>query len=106
MSLIEAGEEPAIRSMALRWPTGGETHELFSDEDRLIFAAQGVMQVTTTVGEWVIPPLHAIWIPGGLRHRVAMPGPASLRILYFGSGLWAALPRECRVTKPAPLLRE
>lgn len=101
-----SSDEPAIRSSAVTWPTGGTYDNLLSEQDRLLYAARGAMQVTTEIGAWIVPPQHALWVPGGIRHCVRMSGPASLRIVYFEPEVVAGLPRDCRAMKPGPLLRE
>ena len=51
--------------------------------DQLCFASQGVMNVETSDGTWVVPPHRAVWIPAGTRHAVRMTGRVSLRTLFF-----------------------
>ena len=51
-----------------------------------------------------MPPHRAAWVPAGVRHRLVLSGPATLRTLYLGPAL-PLLP-TCRVLDVPPLLRE
>jgi AraC-like DNA-binding protein len=74
---------------------------------QLIFAARGVMTVSTAHGAWVVPPQRALWMPGGVTHEICMAGAVSMRTLYVrpdpGDG---RLPAAIRVIAVSPLLRE
>jgi len=64
------------------------------------------MSVHTPRGAWVVPPQRAVWIPGGMRHRVEMHGSVSMRSLYVEPSLSQLLPPDCCVVNVSPLLRE
>ncbi|MCB9652468.1 MAG: helix-turn-helix transcriptional regulator [Deltaproteobacteria bacterium] len=75
--------------------------------DQLCFASQGVMNVETSDGTWVVPPHRAVWIPAGTQHAVRMTGRVSLRTLFFAERITRRrLPRACRAVNVSPLLRE
>lgn len=92
--------------MAVTFPKGGSLNHLASDWDRLVYASRGGMRVRTANEEWMVPPHRALWVPAGVRHRVQMKGPVSIRSLYFRPDLSRRLPRECRVMNVSALLRE
>ena len=74
---------------------------------QLLYAASGVMRVTTDAGVWVVPPQRAVWIPPHVEHHVqALGTPLSLRSLYIHADVLAGLPTECCVVTVSPLLRE
>lgn len=74
---------------------------------QLLYAASGVMRVTTEIGVWVVPPQRAVWIPPGIEHHVKAQGTAlSLRSLYIDVSQRGELPDECCVVTVSPLLRE
>lgn len=72
---------------------------------QLLYAIAGLMKVETAVGQWVVPPQRAVWIPAGMEHRVAILGAVEMRSLYLRRGL-AGLPPDCAVLAVSPLLRE
>jgi len=77
---------------------------------QLLFAASGVMQVTTPAGRWLVPPQRAVWLPPRLEHAVDVLADIEMRTLYIapewlagGEGA-ARLDREF-VVAVRPLLR-
>lgn len=61
-------------------PTAGSWHA--HQRAQLVHAAEGVLTVTTTTGRWIAPPQRAIWVPGGMKHRVSSGRPFRLVTLY------------------------
>jgi AraC-like DNA-binding protein len=80
-------------------------------EAQLLFAASGVMQVTTPKGRWLVPPRRAVWVPPRSEHAVDMLTDLEMRSLYIAP-IWLAshpeLPRLGRefVVAVGTLLRE
>jgi len=72
---------------------------------QLIYAAAGVMRVTTALGAWVVPPHRALWIPPGVEHEVRMSGEVAMRTLYIDPKAAPALLTHCGVIEVSPLLR-
>jgi AraC-like DNA-binding protein/mannose-6-phosphate isomerase-like protein (cupin superfamily) len=73
---------------------------------QLLYAVSGVMQVTTAVGSWVVPPNRAVWVPANVGHDVRMSGDVAIRTLYVDTTRPAGLPKACTVVEVSPLLRE
>ncbi len=48
---------------------------------QLIYAATGVMRVSTSESEFVVPPLRALWMPPDMEHRLRMEGAVAMRTL-------------------------
>jgi AraC-like DNA-binding protein len=78
----------------------------FHDRAQLVFAARGVMTVSTDDSAWVVPTHRAVWIPTRMVHTVAMSGSVAMRTLYFSPSLTKALPGECCVVNVPALLKE
>jgi AraC-like DNA-binding protein len=80
-------------------------------EAQLLFAASGVMQVTTPKGRWLVPPRRAVWLPPRLEHAVDMLSDLEMRSIYIAP-VWLAshpeVPRLRRefVVAVGTLLRE
>lgn len=80
-------------------------------EAQLLFASQGVMQVITPKGRWLVPPARAVWLPPRLEHGVDVLADIEMRTLYLAPDWLAAhsdasrLGREF-VVAVRPLLRE
>jgi len=76
------------------------------DVAQLVYAASGVMTVTTQDGSWVVPPLRAVWVPPFVEHAIRMTGDVEMRTVYLARSRAASLPRACCVVQVTPLLRE
>ena len=73
---------------------------------QLLYAASGVMTVSTESGVWVVPPLRAVWIPAGTPHQILVSGRLAMRTLYIDPDHTPTLPDSCCVVSVSPLLRE
>ncbi len=72
---------------------------------QLIYAATGVMRVTTASGAFVVPPQRALWMPPQVEHSLRMEGAVAMRTLYIEPGVARGMPRECAVIEVSDLLR-
>jgi AraC-like DNA-binding protein/quercetin dioxygenase-like cupin family protein len=95
----------SISTLAWEYAAGFLITEHAHGSDQLIFAVRGVMEVASGSSVWLIPPQFALWIPARTRHGIRMPGPVSMRTLYFRPGLVSGL-TSCAVLHVSPLLRE
>ena len=50
---------------------------------QLLWAAKGILRVTSEKGVWVVPSTHAVWIPGGHYHQVSNETATQTRNLYI-----------------------
>jgi AraC-like DNA-binding protein/quercetin dioxygenase-like cupin family protein len=80
-------------------------------EAQLLFAASGVMQVTTPKGRWLVPPRRAVWVPPRSEHAVDMLTDLEMRSLYIAPAWLASHPETPRlgrefVVMVGTLLRE
>lgn len=73
---------------------------------QLIHAVSGVMKVRTEQGFWLVPPMHALWMPPGLLHDMQACGPVALRTLYAHPEVLSQLPEVPKLLGISPLLRE
>jgi AraC-like DNA-binding protein len=97
---------PDAATLSYEFHSGQTIPDHFHPEDQLVFASQGVMTVRTEEGTWVVPPLRAVWIPSAVPHSIQISGAASMRTIYFRSGMVRKLGRRCSVINVSPLLRE
>ena len=72
---------------------------------QLLFAARGVMTVTTEPGTWVVPPERAVWVPARVDHSIRMTGRVSMRTVYLSDALGSLAGAACCVVQVSPLLR-
>lgn len=95
-----------IVTMAIDFPRGHRIALHRHRRAQLIFAETGVMTVSTSDGQWVVPPTRAIWIPAGTDHSLRMATRLRMRTLYLEAKAFSSLPRECTVVGVTGLLRE
>jgi mannose-6-phosphate isomerase-like protein (cupin superfamily) len=72
---------------------------------QLLYAAAGIMVVSTEQGAWVVPPQRAVWVPAGIRHEIRMIGAVMTRSIYLEPAAATELPRRCQVVGISPLMR-
>lgn len=105
MSQLEALPQPVVtyrRDLA-----EGETLPLHRHRRaQLVYASSGVMTVTTRAAAYVVPPQRAVWMPGGVEHRIDARSAVAMRTVYVEPGATADLPTEVCVLQVTPLLRE
>lgn len=73
---------------------------------QLLYAAAGVMRVTTPEGSWIVPPHRAVWVPPATPHSIRMSHAVSMRTLFIEPAAARRLPAQCCVASVSPLLRE
>lgn len=76
------------------------------DDNQILYAATGVLAVTTSAGRWLAPATRALWVPAGVSHEHRAYGHIELHLV----GL-AVTENPLRLEQPAvlavgPLLRE
>jgi AraC-like DNA-binding protein len=72
---------------------------------QLIYAATGVIVLSTPHGAWIAPPERAIWTPAGMPHSVRMVGAVSTRSLLLDETTAVALGDATVVISVSPLIR-
>jgi AraC-like DNA-binding protein/quercetin dioxygenase-like cupin family protein len=72
---------------------------------QLIYAAEGVVTVSTDSGAWVAPAERAVWIPAGVAHAVKMVGAVSTRSVLIEPDACEGRGVSCQVLTVSTLLR-
>src|SRR5262249_24933645 len=94
-----------VAAMAKDFPSGFAIERHSHPRAQLIYAAQGVMRVTTPSGAWLVPPYRAVWVPAGIEHEVRMSGAVEMRTLYIEPNAAPKALEECTVLEVTPLMR-
>jgi AraC-like DNA-binding protein len=95
-----------IAAMADSLPAGSVIPAHSHRRAQLVFAVKGTMSVEAAGSLWSLPPSHALWLPGGVVHKIAMNGPVEMRTLYVRERHARRVRRDCHVLFVSPLLRE
>ncbi len=103
---ISLRAEPSVRAGTLAYDadivTGWHRHDLH----QLEYALEGVAEVETAAGRYLLPPQQAIWIPAGLEHSNTLRGVHSASV-FFDPAMFPGDPGDrARVLAAAPPLRE
>lgn len=88
------------------YPRSFELAEHRHRRGQVLYAASGVVAVSTPHGAWVAPPERAVWIPGGTPHAVRMVGAVQTRSVLIEPTACPTLAQSCRVIGVSPLLRQ
>jgi len=97
--------------LARSYPRGTRIGSHVHPEAQLLFAAKGIMQVTTPKGRWFVPPERAVWIPPRMEHAVDVVADIEMRSLLIERERLSAHPEAKRLSREfvvvvKPLLRE
>ncbi|GAA2440122.1 helix-turn-helix transcriptional regulator [Actinomadura vinacea] len=104
MSKIRHQSEAPTRVRTLAPGAGIDAHR--HDDHQIVYAARGVLAVTTGEGSWVAPATRAIWVPAGTVHAHHAHGELELHLVGLPAAdnpLGLAAPSVLAV---GPLLRE
>lgn len=103
---------PLLRpTLSRSYPRGTHLGLHVHREAQLLFAARGVMQVSTPKGRWLTPPARALWLPAGIEHGVDVLADLEMRALLIDTRWLANHPQAHRLDREfvvavRPLLRE
>lgn len=84
------------RAEQIVWPV--------SDWPKLVYAAEGTLQVESQDRLWILPANRGLWVPAGIHHRATTLGSARVRTLYFAPA--ETLPDVDGAIEIGALLRE
>lgn len=73
---------------------------------QILYPTRGVYRVKTPLGNWVVPPSQAIWIPPHVFHEVYSNDSVDCLVIFIDEVFTAGLPRDCIVISVSSLLRE
>jgi len=84
MSIDAFETSPRMVSIHAQFYADGETTGWHSHErGQLLAAVSGLMVATTAAGAWYVPANHALWLPPGVDHDVAMRGAVRMTSAYI-----------------------
>ncbi|WP_328475027.1 helix-turn-helix transcriptional regulator [Actinoplanes sp. NBC_00393] len=104
--MTEIRHAPVAPTRSQWLASGAEIDAHRHDDHQIVYAARGVLTVTTSAGSWVTPGNRAIWVPAGTVHAHRAYGELELHLVGLPAGsnpLDLETPTVLLVT---PLLRE
>ncbi len=79
--MTEVRHSPVAPTRTQSLAPGGEIDAHRHDEHQIIYAARGVLSITTDAGSWVAPGTRAIWVPAGTVHAHRAYGELELHLV-------------------------
>ena len=67
VSYVEEIPRPVV-AVSLNFPNNHVMPAHMHKSAQLLFASEGVMSVKTNMGNWVVPPERAVWVPMHTQH--------------------------------------
>ncbi|WP_153032450.1 helix-turn-helix transcriptional regulator [Amycolatopsis sp. YIM 10] len=104
MSEIRHMPVAPTRMQPLAPGTGIDAHR--HDDHQIVYAARGVLAITTDRGSWVAPATRAIWVPAGTVHAHQAHGALELHLVGLPATDNPLGLAEPTVLAVGPLLRE
>lgn len=79
--MTETRHVPVAPTRAQSLASGGAISAHRHDDHQIVYAARGVLAITTDAGSWVTPATRAIWVPAGTVHTHQAHGETDLHLL-------------------------
>lgn len=73
---------------------------------QILLLLRGVFTCEVEGGLWIVPPQSAIWVPGGVLHKITASGTIECYVAFIDLGYVSNLPSNCCTVSTSPLLRE
>lgn len=89
------------------YPCGTVFERHTHSRGQFAYASTGALKMFTDLGNWVVPPQRAIWVPGGVPHEMHMRGDVVMLNTYLNAEAAerAGLQERCQVFEVSSLLR-
>lgn len=101
----EAVDRP-LAGFSRDYAPGEEVPRHTHDRAQLLYATSGVMRISTDEAGFILPPLHALWMPAEVAHQVTTEGGVAMRALFLRADAALAGPGAATVLAVSPLMRE
>ncbi|MCT2585536.1 AraC family transcriptional regulator [Actinophytocola gossypii] len=104
--MTEIRHTPVAPTLAQTLASGTGIDAHHHDEHQIVYAARGVLAITTDRGSWVAPATRAIWVPAGTVHAHRAHGELELHLVGLPATENPLGLTEPSVLAVGPLLRE
>ncbi|WP_245427833.1 AraC family transcriptional regulator [Roseiarcus fermentans] len=106
MPTVESARRDVVTVGVKMVTEGLELEDHSHHKAELLLGLSGVFRCEVEGGIWIVPPQSALWVPGGMVHRIAVFGNIDSYAAFFQPGADAKLPTRCCTLAVTPLLRE
>lgn len=105
--VIDAARPVLAHARLMR--AGRAVHPHSHPRGQLLWAYDGVLRVSSGENVWIVPPTHAVWIPGGTLHNLVTETDAHIRNLHVDPSCLTRLAglgeAGCSVRVMTPLMK-
>lgn len=101
---LETADGPVV-ALAGRYPDRHRVKLHRHSRAQLLHPTRGVVLVMTETGRWMVPPGHAMWIPGGVDHAVDMLGDVDMHSVYIAPAAVDGAPQGLQVLGMSELMQ-
>jgi AraC-like DNA-binding protein len=105
LTIDEAIARPVV-AVGADYPSSFELDQHQHRRGQFLYAARGVVAVSTPDGAWAAPSERGVWIPGGTPHAVRMVGAVATRSVLIEPAALPDFDDHCRVVAVSGLLRQ
>lgn len=105
-SLLDSADGPWLLATEVEGADPRVTTSHAHARGQLFGATRGLLSVGTRHGQWVVPAIHAVWIPPHHPHSLRSHGPFAGWSAYLAEPFCAGLPDEPCTMRGSGLLRE
>ena len=102
---IDSGTGSVISS-ATDYPEGWIIAPHSHAKHQLIYAIEGVMVVSSGLGQWTVPSNRGIWMPAGEVHAIRCVGEVKMRSVFIQPDEHDLLPADTKAVSISQLLSE
>jgi AraC-like DNA-binding protein len=103
---ISFSNDPVILAVRREQTEQRKTERHSHERGQLLGSLRGMVSVGTDYGNWIVPPVNAIWLPPHVEHWFQSHGAFSGWSVYVAREACAALPVTVRVISHSGLLQE
>ncbi len=105
-TLADSTKEPVILAVRAEGPDSRVTASHTHARGQLLGAVRGLITVGARAGQWVVPAIHAVWIPPHHPHSLRTHGPFAGWSVYVAEASCTGLPKTPCAMRVTGLLRE
>ena len=106
LPLPDTDDAPLLIAVQTRAPDVRETASHHHARGQLLGATHGLLTLGTAAGQWVVPAIHAVWVPPHHPHSLRSHGPYAGWSAYVAEAACASLPSAPCTVRTSGLLRE
>ncbi|NKI95723.1 helix-turn-helix transcriptional regulator [Rhizobacter sp. SG703] len=105
-SLLDSADGPALLAVEVEGADPRVTAPHAHARGQLFGAKRGLLTVGTEGGQWVVPAIHAVWVPPHHKHSLRSHGAFAGWSVYLAESFCADLPTMPCTMRTSGLLRE